>query len=83
MPFWIALRLASVYLRSSLHNLIVIPGKLAIASATRNLPLFVSPLAKGEIQWGFWIPVFPGMAESGTQLCKLKFQDASFRSSRN
>ena len=24
-------------------------------------PLFVSPLAKGEIQWGFWIPAFAGM----------------------
>jgi hypothetical protein len=24
-------------------------------------PLFVSPLAKGEIEWGFWIPAFAGM----------------------
>src|SRR5215510_11051002 len=24
-------------------------------------PLFVSPLAKGEIQWGFWIPACAGM----------------------
>jgi hypothetical protein len=30
----------------------VIPGKLALASATRTrIPLFVSPLAEGEIQW--------------------------------
>jgi hypothetical protein len=33
-------------LRGSLHDLIVIPGKLAIASATRNRPPLCLPLSK-------------------------------------
>jgi len=46
------------------RNQAVIPVKLAIASASRNPPPLRLPLlAKGEIQWGFWIPAFAGKTD--------------------
>jgi hypothetical protein len=36
-------------------------------------PLFVFPLAKGEIEWGFWIPALVGMTTEGLPVRCLKF----------
>jgi hypothetical protein len=35
------------------------------AREPESTPLCFSPLAKGEIKWGFWIPAFAGMTKSG------------------
>ena len=59
---------ASVVYRKSSHDLMVIPGKLAIASATRNP-------GKSSL----WIPVFAGMTVESTVdfFCDLWFEQRS------
>jgi hypothetical protein len=47
--FWRSLHRTVLSQKFSLVKSNVIPGKLAVASATRNDPPFVSPLAKGDL----------------------------------
>jgi len=56
-------------------------SRFKVQSSTFIDPLFVSPLAKGEIEWGFWIPpveewmIFHGvgMTTEGLPVRCLKF----------
>ena len=64
--------------RSSQQDSNVIPGKLASPPrpGIRD-PLVLSPLAKGETEWGFWIPVFTGMATQPSGTFSVKFCEIS------
>ena len=54
-------------LRNPLNNLRVIPGKLAIASATRNLGIFKD----------FWMPAFASMTGRGDSDFFCEFSSAA------